>query len=711
MSSISSRFSTLTSASSKAYQPPKPTYQSPKLVHGSPSAATLPQDLSRIAHPFANASYATPRCAPSPPNHLDPSSVHQHAPSHISSISQFGSIHSDFDPSISAERPASAGPYDSAILRPRRERSNTVESVRSACPEYCPPTEVLHSPNPFKSQFDDSDDEEERLDFAIQSLAGVSNRARLAAIGTASRLFKGRRHSRTSSKTIHLDHDLPPHLLDKRASQARSPPAARPCTSDGMSPVPRQAVFGHRPSPSELSFATRREPNRNVAPADRDLILALQGGGPKLRNKQTDKKKSLPKSEPPPDQDHPSHTRQASVNISAPIPDSRSHWTAEPPPYCAPSELDLGRRESLRKSQSLSTLRFGFNRRPSSGSCAALPEPRSQRTCDPAERPALTSEQSAWESMLTNSPSSVSEHGSLASSLGRVSRSEASPQTPSKRLAKANRLPPQKPPPQSDLPAPPTSQPFAASTKSSSEDERPCPSSADESIGGARQDKIYTLHNSVQASLDVSSKSSAPSTPPKSPPQLGRSRQPDHQSQVILDIGGTKFVTLVSTLQGAPGDQPRLLELLQQHDDEAALCSNAQLTRRRRVESSSRQTGNGEQWNGNSGAQRSPVQAAERPMLSIATTSSDTSISTLSSYSSNSSPRNSFTRQTSDRSDHSSWSQHTPGRHLPPPTPRHGRSLSIETAISTVTFSTFSERPNCRTGCRRRVCRTATRRC
>ncbi|CDW96936.1 hypothetical protein [Sporisorium scitamineum] len=427
--------------------------------------------------------------------------------------------------------------------------------------------------------------------------------------------------------------------LDKRNNHVRDSSACRPNTSDGMSPNPRQAVFGHRPSPSEISLLSKRESSRSIAPADRDLILGLQGGTPKLR-KPTEKKKSLPK---PPDHSPPSHFRQASVNSSSSSTDVNMHW-ADPPPYRSPTESELIRGENLRKSQSLSTLRFGFNRRP--GSTSPATEAAGPRASEHVSPPAHQQvEQSAWEAMLTLSPSTAGDHGS-ASSCTRTTRSEAIHTSPGKRTLKSHRLPPQKPPPQSCLPPPPPAQQPAVNktnadaTKSSFETYASCPSSTGDSSGGGsvqNHDRNKTLEFaiSVKTSLDGSNRVDNSSSPQSSPPQVSKPlvsqvRTLEQNSQVELDIGGTKFVTLVSTLQGAPDDQPRLLDLLQRQQVDSNASTEPALCRQ------------GVECELGGAASKSNISLSTSRSGSVSHGESEASI-----------------RRTSDTSNASSWSKHT----------------------------------------------------
>ncbi|CBQ69371.1 conserved hypothetical protein [Sporisorium reilianum SRZ2] len=680
MSFLSSPFSSMPPNNPKNYNPPKPSFKSPKLVQ-EPSHATSPsQDLSRVAHPFASF-----RSTPSPPEQnfkrpVNPPAVPPRP--RIPSISEFGSFHSSHDYADLIKRQASQQTHDSEPGPQARARSNTVGSQHSFAPDCSPVDDFLPSPNPIKSQFDDSDDEE-KLDFAHHSLSGVSTRARLAAIGTASRLFKSKRHSRTPSSSVTAkpsSHEKEVSLqLERRSSHLRDAPACRPNTSDGMSPNPRQAVFGHRPSPSEVGLVSSRESSRSVvAPADRDLILGLQGGAPKLRTKSTDKKKSLPR---PPAQPPASHHRQASVNISPPFTDVKMHW-ADPPPYCSPTETELGRSDSLRKSQSLSTLRFGFNRRPGSAS----PAPQAAYPRGSEHEPSSAHgkvEQSTWDAIVTTSPSTVSDHGSGYGG-ARTARSDASHTSPGKRI-KAQRLPPQKPPPQTSLPPPPPPQQSTVDTKqvgsakSSFETNLSCPSLSGDSAGAgstSSHDREKTLErpNSVKTSLEVSTKSSDSSSPRDlaehaSSPLVNRAQPLQQHSQVVLDVGGTKFVTLVSTLQGAAGDQPRLLDLLQRQQadantgPDAALCNNAQLTRRQPVEGSNR-NGAGEQRDLHKSPQGLQLdigwaQQVESQLDGEVASKSNTSLSTSRSGSVSHGESEASTRRTSDTSDASSWSKHT----------------------------------------------------
>lgn len=601
MSSLSSRFSSVSSTHGKAFHPPKPTYNSPKLVREPILASSSSHENLRSAHPFATSSYGARRRAPTEPRKYRSSEAtipNKESQSEAPHTFEFGSLRNDSKLTDLASDRASlmhAGSFVSqhdemdSIGRPR---SSTVGSKCVDLSNLGPLNDLPHTPNPFKSQFDDSDDEE-RLDVASRSLSGVPNRARLAALGTASRLFKGRRHSRTSSSSMTNEASVPaPLQLDKRSSKQHDGSLSRPSTSDGKSPAPRQAVFGHRPSPSELSLPSRPDKTRSVAPVDRDLILSLKGGPLKpARPKTADRKKLLPKT-----LEHQRESENATVSVV----DGKAHWM-DPPPYCV-NESEVMRRESLRKSQSLSTLRFDPSRRP------RQPSPVSELEEHP-QGPALRHvDRSAWETMFIESPDTVSDHSSL-SSCGRVIKTELIPDSPPKRLLKAQRLPPQKPPPQTELPPPPPHAPDSCSKPRCSGlrrlslkvcDSGPSPATSTSTVQTLELPSHSTsppaIVRPVRSSSPVRSK---PSSPKESQTMEDTSALPwqvhpaEMNSTVTLDVGGTKFVTLVSTLQGKPGDQPRLLDYLHCREEaqtEAALCRDTHLIRRKRVDVTHRVT-------------------------------------------------------------------------------------------------------------------------
>lgn len=676
MSSISSRFSSLTSHSTTTYQPPKPNYNSPKLVQEPMSPPSPSRDFSRVAHPFASSSYASAQGGAAPYGKQCQQSdyfSHGHAHARARRTSEFGLMYHSHD----LERPfrgaASEGPGSLEAAVQQRQRSSTVGSQLSMPSNFGLHDDFLPSPNPFKSQFDDSDDDEERL--AHLSFSGVSTRARLAAIGTASRLFKPKRHSRTTSNTVGPKSAEQLVNAFVQAEKQRDSPTSRPSTSDGMSPLPRQAVFGHRPSPSELGLLSKVGRSRTVDPVDRDLILALQGGSLGRRSKPDDKKKATPKQ---PDKRRSSRASQESLGASAFHSCGRAPWM-DPPPYCAPNEPETGPNETLRKSQSMSTLRFDTSRRPSNTS---MP-PRT--TCQPVPEHAASSaqsaDQSAWESMHSSPPSTVSDHASI-SSYGRVTRTQAALNSPPRKsMNKAQRLPPQKPPPKFGLPPPPPSKnPDSAtyaqtskSSKSSFEDAQSSPGSGSDSAGhGARSPVLLKRTSSKPRSLPRQAEQASTFS-------SSRSRFLQSDSQVVLDIGGTTFVTLISTLQGAHGDSPRLFELLKCQQDghiassaDNALCGNTQLTRRKRVDTSNRkgihERSDSDQSTQSSQSQDSVKTAGElsgelfhSPTMDLAVEASGSASSiSLSASGSSSVPltdSETSTRRTSDSSDASSWSK------------------------------------------------------
>lgn len=583
-SSLSSRFSSTSASSNKArsFSAPKPTYNSPKLVRDARLPSSTPIDApTKVAHPFASGSYTAHR-----QSLLDLEFPQQHSDQRsrsdsLSSNQAFGAAYtSDFDSDLDGyndtflshtEADTSGLTWQDSLQAEtmRRHRSSTVGSRNHQLSEFGALPTLLPSPNPFKSQFDDDSEDEEKLDSAAKALAAVPHRARLAAIGTASRLFKGKRHSRNSSASFTstpMVRDLPPPL---QLSKQRSKELSRPSTSDGMSPLPRQAVFGHRPSPSELSLIPKNDDKtRRLKPLDRDLILGLKGTAPTPRLKLLDKKKSLPKT---PEEHAISHHRQASTGVVAPpstnANGSRVSWI-DPPPYCLNQQVELYPSDGLRKSQSLSTLRLDPSRRPSQFS-------------NPTQAPASIKERhaqrSAWETMLSTSPSTISSQRSSLSSCGSITRIETIPDLlPKRNLDKTQRLPPQKPPPQSLPPPPPPLPPkptlppalesSQSSVKSSVEVDTP---------------SLTSTGSSASEKQDESPKHSIESI--RSTVEFKREHPTD---KVELNVRGTKFVTLYTTLLGADGDEPRLIQELspaKQRADEA-LCSNTNLIRRQRVD-------------------------------------------------------------------------------------------------------------------------------
>ncbi|SPC64731.1 uncharacterized protein UHOD_07091 [Ustilago sp. UG-2017b] len=604
-SSFSSRVSALSSSSTstaKSFNPPRPTYNSPKLV----------RDSSLVAHPFASSSYTASSHASveSDPSYHQASqrsrsastSSHPFCNAHTS---QFGAIFDNLDVTCQSPYQVAADSlvspatddcsFQDAMVRSRSSTLGSRNVLPSQSAAFPPP---IASPNPFKSQFDDDSEDEEKIDVAAKALAGVPHRARLAAIGTASRLFKGRRHSRNSFASLTADSTnnqgllAPLQQLDKASSRQRDKQVHRPSTSDGTSPHPRQAVFGHRPSPSELSFGSHQMLNnkpRGPIPADKDLILGLKGAAVKPRFKLAEKNKSLPKT---PEEHAISHHRQASSSVALQSANGTVSWMDPPPYYCLSEQVELKNgRDSLRKSQSLSTLRFDASRRPK------LPSPPSQVQAAVSVKSAAYTQRCPWEAMLNTPPSTVDDHSSLES-CGRIARVETSfpDSSPRGSLHKPQRLPPQKPPPQTLPPPPP---PLASkqhifadsSAKSSVEVGRPSltssagSSASSEKQGVSPKQSIESVRSqNKQASLDKAEQLI---------PQ--RMQCTSSGAQIELNVGGTKFVTLFTTLLGAPGDDPRCIDHLSPHREmadkntsEAALCAGAHLTRRKRVDRGTR---------------------------------------------------------------------------------------------------------------------------
>lgn len=581
MSSIASRFSSLSSQSANSFLPPKPTYNSPKLVQDPILAPVHPEHLGTVPHPFASSSYVTSRRAPRKPEQFGDQSqtfskAHPH--SHLRSTSEFGAMYHSHDLEHFAVSDApSAEPDDFSASIKQRQRSNTVGSHLTVCSGFDAVDETLASPNRFKSQFDDSDDEE-KVEFANLSFAGVSTRARLAAIGTASRLFKPKRHSRASSSGLTLNMQL-----EKSEADQRKPCSFRPSTSEALSPLPRQAVFGHRPTPSELSVVSSSSKPRTVEAADRDLILALQGRTCKTRSKPADKNKAAFKQA---EQHRCSHVVLESANVLLNHTETGANWM-DPPPYCSPTEAEMGRGQMLRKSQSLSTLRFDVSRRPVNTYISPSISPKTLAPKAAAIASQHTN-QSAWDAMLSSPPSTVSDY---ASGDGYANVTQSTARSCPTKHAKTQRLPPQKPPPMTRLPLPPLppkdtrvrvqSRAQPKSSKPSFESELSSPSSH----GSTRSSTQSTVAPSALKDRHTWSHAST--------------WQPD--SQVVLDIGGTKFVTLVSTLEGANRDEPRLLALLQSSAHGVA-CNDSVLgcllTRGQHTSSRSRERSNSESSQG-----------------------------------------------------------------------------------------------------------------
>ncbi len=240
MSSISSRFSSMSSSANKSFLPPKPNYNSPKLVQEAKLAPAASFDQPKVAHPFASSSYAVKEASPTQPtaSRNQSRSRYQDQASGLyagefeslqDGISDDAVVHGQQHEHGFGSSASNISDFDNV----GRARSNTVGSQPyDIAGGMSPMRDFLPSPKPFKSQFDDDSEDEERLDIASRTLSGVPHRARLAAIGTASRLFKGRRHSRTSSSSqnppFHAQ-DLPgPLKIDKRSSKQRDAPSSRP---------------------------------------------------------------------------------------------------------------------------------------------------------------------------------------------------------------------------------------------------------------------------------------------------------------------------------------------------------------------------------------------------------------------------------------------------------------------------------------------------
>ncbi len=413
MSSLSLRFSAL-SAGNKSYNPPKPTFHSPQLKASrhtslaSSSSANLPLRASQTAGD-------RPRTAP---NNAKPSGLR--------SVTEFGSLELDaLDESAESE----AEPHTSWLeldedVAPSasRRRSSTLSSG----------VEYVHTPNAIKSQFDDSDDEDQPLSTRLST---VPQFARLAALGST-RLF--RRHARASS-SIDLGH---------------KPPAA---PSVG---APRKAVVGDRPSATELEHL---QPGPSAL--ERDLVRSLKGSSPKDRNK------ALPR---PPERSR--RSRGSTTTIDGP-----------PPAYVEEA--------GLRKSRSLTTLRL------------------EQRPIEGLER--------ITEDVVSPLPPSMA-----LPVLPPIERSRAFSLSEIKRTG----LPPQKPPPKAQLPPTPRD-------------------SGSQSFESAKSHPTSPTALTTWSILDAYAHSPLPITP----------HAWHADAKVELNVGGTRFTTLASTLRGEQGDCPRLL--------------------------------------------------------------------------------------------------------------------------------------------------------
>lgn len=690
-SSFSSRLSALSSSSTstaKSFNPPRPTYNSPKLV----------RDSRLVAHPFASSSYTASSHASveSDPSYHQASQRSRSAstschPSCNAHASQLGATLVNLDVTCQSPYQAAADSlvspatgdcsFQDAMVPSRSSTLASRNNVPSQSAPFPPP---LASPNPFKSQFDDDSEDEEKIDLAPKALAGVPHRARLAAIGTASRLFKGRRHSRNSFASLTADSTnnqrLPPPLqqLDKPSSRQRDKQVHRPSTSDGTSPHPRQAVFGHRPSPSELSFGSHQMLNNKSPgpiPADKDLILGLKGAAVKPRFKLAEKNKSLPKT---PEEKAISHHRQASSSVALQSANGTVSCIDPPPYYSLSEQVELKNgRDSLRKSQSLSTLRFDASRRPK------LPSPPSQVQAAVSVKSAAYTQRCAWQVMLSTPPSTVDDHSSLES-CGRIARVESSlPDSPPRgSLHKPQRLPPQKPPPQTLPPPPPP--PLASkqhifadsSAKSSVEVGRPSLTSSAASSASSEKQSLSPKQSieSVRSQNKQASLDKAEQLVPQ------RMQCTSSRAKIELNVGGTMFVTLFTTLLGAPGDDPRFIDHLSPHREmtdkntsEAALCAGTHLTRRKRVDRGTRHQCIGSQESSFDSPtcvslttvdqEASPTHASNLTSSvgslalpdPLSTNSSSSSLVTSSSTSQIDSGTS--TRRTSDLSDASSWSK------------------------------------------------------
>ncbi len=189
-------------------------------------------------------------------------------------------------------------------------------------------------------------------------------------------------------------------------------------------------------------------------------------------------------------------------------------------------------------------------------------------------------EQSAWEAMVNSSPQTISDDSSI-SSCGPVTRTEVITDSPRRLTPKGQRLPPQKPPPQSCPPPPPPNftvpgMQSIGSAESSLEVDSSSSGSAFSSVdagsmkmkGSANAPtrmlpplpaipKASPRSRTISASptRSIGNDSNVPQESPSNAVTL-RHDQPDRQ--VELNVGGTKLITLASTLKGMTGDQPQL---------------------------------------------------------------------------------------------------------------------------------------------------------
>lgn len=591
----------------------------------------------------------------------------------LPSTSEFGSMKTNHEHPLSQIHISHHDLDDAEAETQTRRRSSTVGSLGFASSDGGSGTGFTPSLDLMRSQFDDSDDEE-KLDGVPYSIAKVSNMARIAAIGTASRLFKGKRHSRALSNAASLKsgvQDRPvPLALDERIGKQGDLSVVSPTVGSVISPVPRQAIFGHRPSPSELSCSSKMEKGRIVASSDRDLILGLRGRASKFRSKPEEHNKMHDGRS---DQSRTTHVRQASASATS----DNAGNKALPPPYCALRELNLGLDVDLPGSDLFSAPQHYARSPPEITS--TMPDMERHHASKQIPRQGPRAERSAWEAMLHSPPSTVSEHSSL-SSCGPAQRREGECDSSRKRFLKIQNLPPQKPPPRSDLPSLPPSKSERGThlalgmSKPSREFGSPSPYmlAGPAHTGGPGHDETMSV---ATIACDK------PSEPEKvndlaSKAHMNVYSSLRHDSQVVLDIGGTKYVTLVSTLQGARGDDPRLLELLYSRQRaNAPLCGSTLLTRRVRVDST-RGRGNRDRSNSGQRAQSARCQphnaldesSAVEKLTSEHETALDSMIGRSGSPPSSSANKSASdlsshsdsgtsTRRTSGISDASSWSK------------------------------------------------------
>ncbi|PWY99217.1 hypothetical protein BCV70DRAFT_218162 [Testicularia cyperi] len=444
------------------------------------------------------------------------------------------------------------------------------------------------------SRFEDSDDEEHLHHSFLHS--SLAHKSRLAALGTASRFFKTKRNSgiattsgpgplHSSATSTNSGSSVSTSSPSPRGSPAM---LRRPMTSEGTSGLAGRFGYvshsSHRATPSEVQTISSHT-SRSKSPESFDLGLQLSLQGGPIRPKKEKVAESAATALRIERIDEP---RLSHDSFPWPLPPHRLPPPPPPPPY---RESSGDRPEIppllyrppppispefsnpvLRKTRSSSTLRYDPQRRPRqlTETCAtekaAKCEPASECTSlrqdhgrDSSEIPQVAERPSPPHVRPANIVEVREGEGTL----------EPRPLLP-RHAPKQSQLPPQKPPPRFLPPPPPPACP-----------KKDCDvTNQSGSPGDAR--KALNAPASRQARLPVDPLPAIPPSEAATLPfrtfettvktiKLTEPAKPQHgedmqqliaNTLVDLNVGGTHFTTLLTTLRGAPGDTSRPFNFL-----------------------------------------------------------------------------------------------------------------------------------------------------